>query len=217
VKSSHHLTSRAIACAAALFAVAVISGGCASAQSEPKTPKPLPAPALLLAPIAGQPIPVLPITVVTADSGIPGLPSTRVAQLAWADSVVAEALQARGPEATWVLPAELRRVAKRGAGVVADPDHMTQAVMRYENVKKVPDPLLSNLRGLIAMTNSRYVMIPAAIRITRTAAGVQVESTLVLVDARSGAIPWRSNPVATAATAGAALAETIARILPDAR
>lgn len=202
--------------AAILLCTACIATGSAHAQSTPKAPKPLPAPALLLAPISGQPIPVLPLTYIVSDSGLAGMPVTRVAQLAWVDSLLAEALQARGPEATWIFPPELRRVAKRGAGVVADPDRMTQAVMRFSNVSKVPDPLLSNLRALVAMTNSRYVMIPAMIRVTRTPDGVKVESTLVLVDARSGAVLLRSNPVAIAPTAAAALAATIAHILPDA-
>lgn len=206
---------RASRCAGLFFLTSLAAGGCAHAQSTAKPPKPLPAPGLLLAPISGQPIPVLPVTYLVADSGVPGLPAARVAQLAWADSVLAEALQAHGPEATWVFPPELRRVAKRGAGMVADPDRMTQAVMRYSNVTKVPDPLLSNLRGLIAMTSSRMVLIPAMWRISNTPEGVKVEATLVLVDGRSGSVPWRSNPVATAASAGAALAATIARILPD--
>ncbi len=198
-----------------LLLALLLTTGCAHAQSTAKPPKPLPAPGLLLAPISSQPIPVLPVTYIVADSAVPGMPAARMAQLTWADSVLAEALQAHGPEATWVFPPELRRVAKRGAGVVADPDRMTQAVMRFSNVSKVPDPLLSNLRGLIAMTNSRAVMIPAMWRITNTPEGVKVEATLVLVDARTGTVMWRSSPVATAATAGAALAATIARVLPD--
>ena len=217
MKTTHRWSRRASLSAASLVLVTFVASGCARAQSAAKPPKPLAAPGLLLAPLAGQPIPVLPITYIVADSGVPGLPTTRLAQLAWADSVLGEALQAHGPEATWIFPAELRRVAKRGAGVVADPDRMTQAVMRFTNVKKVPDPLLSNLRGLIAMTGSRVVMLPAMYRITKTPEGVSVEATLVLVDARSGEIPWRSSPVATGATAGAALAAAIARILPDAR
>ncbi len=198
-----------------LFLALLLTTGCAHVQSTAKPPKPLPAPGLLLAPISSQPIPVLPVTYIVADSAVPGMPAARMAQLTWADSVLAEALQAHGPEATWVFPPELRRVAKRGAGVVADPDRMTQAVMRFSNVSKVPDPLLSNLRGLIAMTNSRAVLIPAMWRITNTPEGVKVEATLVLVDARTGTVMWRSSPVATAATAGAALAATIARVLPD--
>ena len=54
-------------------------------------------------------------------------------------------------------------IAKRAAGIVKDPDYMSQSVMRFEGFKKVPDPLLANVRALIAVTDSRYVMVPALI------------------------------------------------------
>ena len=211
------LLRRATLCAASIIVTSLGGGSCASAQAGPKPPKPLPAPALLLAPLAGQPIAVLPASYVISDATVAGMPATRLAQLAWVDSVVGEALQTRGPEAKWMLPAELRRIAKRAPGIVTDPDQMGQATMRFEGFKKVPDPLFASIRSLVALTGSRFVMIPAAFRFTHTTDGVQVEATLVLADARSGLIPWRSSPVATAATAGAALAATIARILPDIR
>ena len=198
-----------------IISISIAAANTAGAQTPAKAPKPLPAPALLLAPLAGQAIPVLPASYIVADSGIAGLPATRAAQLAWADSVLFEALQTRGPEATWTSPAELRRIARRAAGTVTDPDRMGQSLMRYSSMKKVPDPLLSNLRALVAMTDSRVVMIPAMYRFSRTPEGVKVEATLVLVDARSGTVPWRSNPVAIGADAGAALAATIAWILPE--
>ncbi|MGH7522973.1 MAG: hypothetical protein ACREK8_01575 [Gemmatimonadales bacterium] len=189
----------------------------ARAQQPGKPAKPQPAPALLLAPLAGQPIAVLPVTfLVTSDPAVAGLPAGHAAQVAWADSIVADGLAARGPEATWTLPDELRRIARRAPGMVVEPDRMGQSVMRYENLRRVPDPLLSNLRSMVAMTSGRYVLIPAALRFTPGAGGVSVEVVLVLVDARNGSILWRSTPVATAATAGAALAATIAWILPDA-
>lgn len=195
----------------------LVGGSCARAQTSPTTAKPLAAPALLLAPLAGQPVAVLPATYVISDGNVSGIPPARLAQLAWVDSVIGEALQTRGPEARWLLPAELRRVARRAPGMITDPDQMGQASMRFASLKKVPDPLFANIRSLVAMTGSRFVMIPAAFRFSQTADGVQVEATLVLADARSGLIPWRSSPVATGATAAAALAATIARILPDAR
>lgn len=206
---------RRVTCSAAAI-ILTAAGGCARAQTPPKTPKPLAAPALLLAPLAGQPVAVLPATFVISDANVAGMPAGRPAQLAWVDSVVGEALQTRGPEATWMLPAEVRRFARRAPGIVTDPDQMGQATLRFEGFKKVPDPLFANIRSLVAMTGSRFVMIPAAFRFTQTAAGVKVEATLVLTDARTGMIPWRSSPVAVAATAGAALAATIAWILPDA-
>lgn len=176
------------------------------------------APALLVASLAGQPIPLLPVTFVSVDSGsAEGVPEALAARLAWADSVVAEQFQARAPEVTWLLPGELRRVHRRAPATVTDPDRMGQAVLRSDGFRKLPDPLFSYLRSLAAMTNARQVMVPAAVRLVVTPAGVRAETVLVLADARSGAILWRSRPSATAATAGAALAATIAHVLPDLR
>jgi hypothetical protein len=215
VSTTTRLLRRATLGAASILLTSLGGGSCARVQTAPTTAKPLPAPALLLAPLAGLPIAVLPSTYVITDGAVIGIPGTRLAQLAWVDSVLGEALQTRGPEAKWMLPAELRRIARRAPGVVTDPDQMGQATMRFGGFKKVPDPLFGNLRSLSALTDSRFVMIPAAFRFVQTAGGVRVEATLVLVDARSGDIPWRSTPVATAPTAAAALAATIAWILPD--
>lgn len=179
------------------------------------------APALAVAPLAGQPIPVLPLTYLSAASPIDELlPGARLAQLAWADSILGEALLARGPEVDWVLPAALRAVARRAPATVTDPDRMGQAVMRASSLDRVPDPLRSYLRALSAMTNSRTVMIPAAVRFSPDTAGtggVTAEASLVMVDTRSGSVIWRSQPSATRPTAAAALAATIAYILPDFR
>ncbi|HEY4319829.1 MAG TPA: hypothetical protein VGM77_01520 [Gemmatimonadales bacterium] len=198
-----------------MLVLLAVGGTAAQAQgSSGKAPKALPAPALMLAPIVGQPIPILPIAYVVADTGIP-MPATRLAQLAWADSIIDDALEARGPEANWLVPADLRKVARRAPGMVTDPDHMSQAVMRFTSLKKVPDPLLANMRALVAMTNSRFVMIPAALRMSGRPGAVHIELMLVLADARSGAIAWRSSPVAEAATPAAAIAAAVAAILPD--
>jgi hypothetical protein len=217
VTHSSRRLRRATVRAVSVVLTFLAGNGCAHAQQSGKPPKPLPAPALLLAPLAGQPIAVLPVTYLVNEGPIPGLPETHAAQVAWADSIFAERLQARGPEATWIMPAELRRVARRAPGMVIDPDKMGQSVMRYENLKRVPDPFLSSIRSMAAMTSSRFVMIPAAVRFTQSPGGVRAEVVLVLADSRSGEIAWRSTPITTAATAGAALTATIAWILPDAR
>lgn len=177
------------------------------------------APALAVQPLAGQKVPVLPVTFLTADAPIDELlPGGRVAQLAWADSILGEALQMRGPEVEWLLPPELRRVARRAPATVTDPDRMGQAMMRSDRIDRVPDPLRSYLRGLSAMTNSRMVMIPAAVRFAPdSAGGVRAEVAFVLADTRNGGVAWRSTPSATAATPARALEAVIARILPDFR
>lgn len=186
---------------------------CAAPAQEPKV---APAPALLLAPLAGQPIPVLPITYVVADSDVsPMLPAGLQARLAWADSLVGEVLVGRGPEVSWLLPDELRRIARRAPGTVSNPDRMGQALLRSDGLKRIPDPLFSQLRSLAAMSNARQVMVPAAVRFSRVAEGVRAEVVLVLADARSGSLLWRSTPFAIAATPDAALSAAMAKILPD--
>ncbi|MBP9897926.1 MAG: hypothetical protein KBF28_06120 [Gemmatimonadales bacterium] len=209
--ASHH---PALLLAAMLLCVA--APACAQATKEAKEPKLAPAPALLLSPLAGQSIPVLPVTYLVADSASNiGLPADLHGRLRWADSLVGEVLQMRGPEVTWLLGEELRRIARRAPGTINDPDKMGQAMLRADGLKRIPDPLFSQLRMLAALTNGRQVMVPAAVRFQTVPTGIRAEVVLVLADARSGALLWRSTPFAIAATPAAALTAAVARILPD--
>jgi hypothetical protein len=198
----------------------VLAAACASAPGAAEaqgSPAPAPAPALALAPMAGQNVPVLPVTLLVADAPTDEfLPADRVARLAWADSVVGETLVERGPEVTWVLPEALRRVARRAPGTVTDPDRMGQALLRAEQMDRVPDPLRSHLRGLSAMTDARLILVPAAIRLQPdSTGGVRAELVLVLTDTRNGGIVWRSRPVATGPNAREALRAAVIQILPS--
>lgn len=199
-----------------LLTLATCTAACAPAVVA--TAQDQPAPSLAISPLAGQRIPLLPVTYLVADDAVDSLLAPdRSARMAWADSIIADAFTFRGPEVVWVLPAELRRISQRAPNVVTDPDRMGHALLRSTNIKKVPDPLRGYLRALTAMTDSRLVMVPAAIRFTfdSSTSEVRAETILVLTDSRNGAVLWRSNPVAVAATPKAALEATINHILPD--
>jgi hypothetical protein len=172
----------------------------AQAQDDTKTtPKPLPpTPVLPTAQLAGQSISVLPLTLVVAD---PSLESDTIyapyrehrAALLRADSLVAEGLRTRTPEVNWVLPPELRKIARRSAGFVADPDQMGQAVLRVPKMDKIPDPLRSSLRNLVALTEGRMALVPASLGFGPELDGrIRADLTLVLADARNGRVLWRS-------------------------
>ena len=190
----------------------------AQAQNQSK-----PAPAvqtLATAPLAGQSIAVLPITLVVAD---PTLESDtlyqhyrdRRAGLLRADSLVGAGLQARGPEVTWVLPPQLRKIARRSAGFVEDPDQMGQAILRAPNLTKVPDPLRSSLRGLVAVVDGRLALIPASLGFGPEPNGqVRADLTLVLADCRSGKILWRSLAYGRGGSPDQALNAAVAAVLP---
>jgi hypothetical protein len=93
----------------------------------------------------------------------------------------------------WVLPAELRKLARRSPGIVGDPDAMGQAALRSPKLRDIPDPLRSSLRNLMAVAGGRVAMVPAALGFGRDPDGrLRADLTLVAADTRGGKVIWRS-------------------------
>ena len=196
----------------------------AQAQNDSKPePKPLPPVAVLPTPqLAGQTIAVLPLTLVVAD---PSLESDSIyapyrehrTALSRADSLISEGFSSRSPEVNWVLPPQLRKIARRSAGFVGDPDQMGQAVLRSPGLTKVPDPLRSSLRGLVALTDGRMALVPASLGFGPEPNGqIRADLTLVLADARNGKILWRSVAYGRGRSLDQALNAAIAAVFPTA-
>jgi hypothetical protein len=183
--------------------------GCGGAkQPEPPAPTaPLPT-----AGLAAQQVDVLPLTLLVAEEELrwDTLLADHRAALARADSIVGALLVARAPEVTWVLPAELRRAARRAPGIAPDPDRMGTAILfRGGELDVVPDPLRSELRTLAALAGaggSRYALVPAGLVFRRPggaagaaaaagasgASGGVAELTVVIADVRTGRIGFRT-------------------------
>lgn len=203
------------------FALACSRGATPATPPEPaEAQKPADTHGLAVAPLAGQPVAVLPITMVLGDSAAESDSSyapyrDRRSALHRADSLIAETLEGRGPEVHWVLPAELRKMARRAPGMLSDPDQMGQAMMRSPQLSKLPDPLRSSLRTLVAIAGGRMVFIPAALGFGRDASG-QLHATLslVLADARNGNVMWRSVATGAGASPDAALNAALTTIFP---
>ena len=167
--------------------------------------------------LAGQQIAVLPLTLLLVDEQTAAdAPFTeRRRALTWGDSLVGRSLQDRAPEVNWVLPAELRKLARRSPGVVVDPDQMGQAILRAPSLKITPDPLRSELRSLTAVAGGRFVLVPAGLNLERTAGGlVKASLWLVMVDARTGLMPFRTLAEGEAGTPSAAVRGALASVLP---
>jgi hypothetical protein len=170
--------------------------------------------------LSGQNIAVMPITMVVAD---PALASDSLyapwrdhrTALSTADSLIGDAFAGRAPEVKWVLPPELRKVARRSPGIVGDPDLMGQAVLRSHKLHDIPDPLRSSLRNLMAVVGGRVAMVPAALGFTPDTSGrVRAELSLVAADTRSGKIVWRSLALGIGPTPAAARTAALDGILP---
>jgi hypothetical protein len=167
---------------------------------------------------AGQQVAVTPLTLVIATESLAELAlfTDRAGTLRWADSLIAAALLGRGPEVNWVLPAELRKVARRSPTVAPDPDRMGQSVLRAPSLEDVPDPLRGNLRSLMALVGGRFALVPAALNfLSDPAGGVRAELSLVLADTRTGKIVWRTLAWGTGPTPARALGVSLETVLPS--
>jgi hypothetical protein len=185
-------------------------------ETTPKEEKPEPIVALATAPLAGQVVAVIPLTILIGDDELMSQPpfNDRVHAVAWADSIITQQLLARAPEPKWVFPPELRRIAHRAVGVAPDPDHMGQGIMRAPDLQDVPDPLRSSLRNLLAVAGGRYAFIPAAISFTPDSVGQRVDASLVLADVRLGKVLWRTVTYASGTTAERALVNAMEAAFP---
>ncbi|HEV8176647.1 MAG TPA: hypothetical protein VGP44_03055 [Gemmatimonadales bacterium] len=211
--------------------VLLASPACAGAQRDPFTTgasgttpvadsSKSPIPILPTGRISGQTVAILPITLVVADPALHTDPVyasyvDRPAALARADSLVSEGLVGRSPEVNWIAPRDLRKMARRSAGYLVDPDQMGQAVLRAPKLLVVPDPLRSSIRSLMAVANGRLVLVPAAIGFGPEADGqIRADLSLVLADARTGKVVWRSLAYGRGKSPDEALNAALAAVLP---
>jgi hypothetical protein len=161
-------------------------------------PAPAPTAPLPTAGLAGQKVSILPLTLAAAEDTLhwDALVADRRATLDRSDSIIVTLLAGRAPEVTWVGPAELRRVARRAAGIAAEPDQMGTAFLRAEALIDVPDPLRYQLRTLVGIAGGRFALVPAGL-VFRHAPGspagvATAELSIVLVDTRVGKVGWRT-------------------------
>ena len=204
--------------------IALLSFSCAARAQQPAPAAP-PAPPQQVLPVptqalVGQNVALMPITLIAPD---PALQADTIyapyrdrrTTLLWADSLIGDAFSARAPEVRWVLPPELRKVARRSPGIVGDPDQMGQAALRAPKLRELPDPLRSSLRNLMAVVGGRVVMVPASIGFGRQADGqIRADLALAAADTRTGKVLWRSLAIGSGANPQEALAAALAAVLP---
>lgn len=196
---------------------ALLVVGLAAAASLPAQKKPI-TQGLVTAAVAGQGVAIIPIEMVVIDPSVAGgaISADRPTLRRWADSLLTEGAESRAPEVKWIPPGELRRIARRGAGLVPNPDQMGQSIMRGWSISSVPDPLRSNLRKLLAVAGGwRYALIPAALVLSTDSTGALAANlSILLADARTGRVVWRSMAKGAGGTADQVLGKAIATIFP---
>ncbi len=190
----------------------------ASKPEDPKSPVKMPpaAPMNTLG-IAGQVVGVLPMTLVVARDSLAGKPpfADRASSNRWADSIIGEMLMMRAPDVKWKLPAQMRALARSAPGLAADPDYLGQAALRDPRITKVPNPLISNIRTLMAIAGGRYVFVPASLSFQHDSTGaVEARANVAGIDSRMGDVVFRSYIIASGATPTAAMDSVMTILFP---
>ena len=192
---------------------AIVALGCGAPRTVDTAAPALPLP---VSAMAGVEVVVYPLTMILgeADLAWDDVLSPRDSALGIADSLLAAALTERTPEVMWILPAELRRIARRAPGILVDPDRVATAALRH-NLAKIPDPLRSQMRSLTGAAGDRLSLVPASLLFYREPDGTgRAELTMVLADVRLGDIWWRSVVTGNGSDPWTALREALETLAP---
>ncbi len=183
------------ACVMALWS----SAACAQA-AKPQAQKPQPP----LSPMAAQHVMVLPVQLFRADSG------AWMDQSKWEkfrrelDDSIGSAIANRGIGKAWKYAADVVKIAKRNPEYVNDPYSMgvqTMRSVRYKIGDMIPDAFNNNLRLLIGIADTRYVLLPLEVWFARKGEQQIVVMKIAVVDGRGSTFVWLGEVGSDPATA----------------
>ena len=168
-------------------------GGQPAAQTQTSAPPPVSRP---LAWLAGQRVALTPVYRIREGDQLgwaAQIPRSRELLRAL-DSAIAGELAQRGLEKQWVYPPDLARSMRASPTYAVDPYALGAEPLRNPSVApggKIGDPLATQLRTMIALHDSRMVLMPVELRFDRDKSGQGIAVLrAVLVDARIGDIRW---------------------------
>ena len=136
------------------------------------------------------------------------------------DTEIEYALGRADDGTTWLFAGELDEAINRNPGTDLSIRNLPVRVLLAAEIERLGDTLFAQVYRLGMLTNSGYALLPLEARETEGTAGVFLEVTSVLVDARSGLILWMGvvrgtdgpeGAVMLAATAAEAVALEVAR------
>jgi hypothetical protein len=157
-----------------------------------------------LSPMASQHVMVLPVQLMRADSG------AWIDQSKWEkfrrelDDSIGSAIAGRGIGKTWKYAADVARIAKRNPEYVNDVYSMGVQAMRsvkYKIGDLIPDLFNNNLRLLIGIADTRYVMLPLEVWFARKGEQQIAVMKIAVVDGRAGTFVWLGEVGSDPATA----------------
>jgi hypothetical protein len=196
--------------------------GCGGQQQASQTQAAQPVVSRPLASLAGQRIVLTPVYRLREGDAMgwaAQLPRSREFLRAL-DTALAAELAQRGLEKQWVYPPDLARSARASPTYAVDPYALAAEPLRSPSVApggKIGDPLVTQLRTMIALHDARFVLLPVELRFERDKSGQGIAVLhAVLVDGRIGEVRWTGDASSDAApTFSRALLASVASHFAD--
>ena len=201
--------SRSSSVFAAIVSAALLYG-CASTPSAKQEQTPAPT---LLSGMAGRQLLVLPAQyLATANPGGGwDIAQTGPQLLPILDEEIADVFRKRGIRSNWTFGADITEMARRNGGLAGNPRQLSvQAVRRVKaGDTPLPEPLASEIRGLVALTSARYAVIPLEIHVEVRGVERRGSARMLLIDARTARVVWTEDIEATTVRDAQAAAEVL--------
>jgi hypothetical protein len=135
------------------------------------------------------------------------------------DDEIAFALTQRGLKHHWTMAPDLIKSVARNQGYAPDPRSLAAEEVRKAQKSsewQLREPLASELRSLIALTDARYVLFPVEMRFVGSKGVGHAMLHLVIIDARRSQVQWSGDLAGMEATKfSPAIAADIASRLAD--
>jgi hypothetical protein len=108
------------------------------------------------------------------------------------DQELTDAFRKRGVRGNWVFSQELIASANRNAGLAGNPLGLPVAGIRRWRAgdTPLPEPLASEIRNLVSLTNARYVILPLEARVDVSGGQRKGILHVLLIDSRTARVQW---------------------------
>ena len=184
----------------AAAASAALLYGCAS-SSPAKLEQDPPPSATPLAGMIGRQMLVLPaqfLSVTNAGGGWDIVPAG-ASLLPILDEEITDAFRKRGVKSNWTFGREIAEASMRNGGITGNPRELAaQGIRRVRpGDTPLPEPLASEIRGLVALTNARYVVLPLEVNVDTRGGERKGSVRLLLIDSRTARVTWSEDVIAT--------------------
>ena len=138
------------------------------------------------------------LSVANAGGGFDIVPSGQ-SLLPILDEEIADAFRKRGVKNNWTFASDIVASADRNAGLAGgDPRNLPAAAIRGVKAgdTPLPEPLAGQIRGLVALTNARYTLLPIEVHLDLRNSERKGSVRLLLIDARTSRVAWSDDVVA---------------------